>query len=257
MNLSLARTIANLVYPIAGIKIDPDRLLKDLNQMKRHLWTRQDRYGPDVKHWHGICLYSISGRTNDLRTADRLPVYKTPAGEKCPYVCNEVLPQFKAPCLRGVLYRLKAGAKIGEYRDYGENRFTAGNVRVHIPVVTNDKIVMFVERKPYHFPAGTAWYFDASSRHSVENNSRVDRIHLVVDFKSCDGIESLLKPVTLNDQFRFLFHSLSYYFELVKTFIKFLPTREGRAEREQPKFFDIGFSSCIRHWGIICAASLD
>lgn len=52
-----------------------------------------------------------------------------PAGERCSYICDEVLPQFGAALLRVAFYRLQAGAKIGEHRDCGENR-TMGYVRI-------------------------------------------------------------------------------------------------------------------------------
>ena len=81
-----------LVYPVPTIKIDPARLLADLSSMEDQIWTHQNRYQPDIEHWDGISLYSVGGDMRDLRCADRLPVYKTPAGERCPYICNELLP---------------------------------------------------------------------------------------------------------------------------------------------------------------------
>jgi hypothetical protein len=220
---------STLVYPIHGIKIDPRRLLCDLHRMEEDLWIPQNRYRADVKHWEGISLYSVNGDMHDLRSADRLPIYKTAAGEKCPYICNELLPQFGAPCLRVVFYRLKAGTQIGEHRDYGENRFTTGVVRIHIPVITNDKVLMYVEGNPYHFPVGTAWYFDASVRHAVENNSDEDRIHLVADLKSCDALEHLLKPITLDDRLRFISDALAYYLVVGRTFFRYIRSSQGRA----------------------------
>ena len=220
---------STLVYPMAGIKIAPERLLADLNSMEEHLWIPQNRYRDDITHWEGISLYSVSGDMHDLRSADRPPVYKTAAGEKCPYICNELLPQFGAPYLRVVFYRLKAGSQIGEHRDYGENRFTTGVVRIHIPVITNDKVLMYVKGNPYHFSVGTAWYFDASVRHAVENKSDQDRIHLVADLKLCDGLEKLLKPITIRDRIRFTCHTVVYYQEVAKMFFKYMRTSQGRA----------------------------
>ncbi len=220
---------STLVYPIPSIKIDPERLLADLNSMEEDIWIPQNRYRPDIKHWEGISLYSVNGDMHDLRSADRPPVYKTAAGEKCPYICNELLPQFGATCLRVVFYRLKAGTHIGEHRDYGENRFTTGVVRIHIPVITNDKVLMYVEGNPYYFPVGTAWYFDASVRHAVENNSDQDRIHLVADLKLCEALECHLKPITREDRLRFIYHTMIYYLLMGKVFFSYIWTSQGRA----------------------------
>lgn len=219
----------SLVYPVPTIKIDPARLLADLSSMEEQVWTHQNRYQPDIEHWDGISLYSVGGDMRDLRCADRLPVYKTPAGERCPYICNELLPQFRAPWFRVVYYRLKAGTKIGEHRDLGENRSTAGLVRIHIPVVTNDKVIMYVGGQPYHFPVGTAWYFDATARHRVENNGNDDRIHLVVDLKVCPGLETILKPLTTADRLRLRYLGALFYVKLGETFLRFIWTSEGRA----------------------------
>lgn len=220
---------STLVYPLPNIKVDPDRLLDDLRNMEEGLWRPQNRYKGDVTNWEGISLYSVNGDMHDLRAADRLPVHKTAAGEKCPYICNELLPQFGAPCLRVVFYRLQAGTRIGEHRDIGENRFTTGVVRIHIPVITNEKVRMYVERNPYHFPAGTAWYFDASVRHAVQNNSDQDRIHLVADLKVCDALDKLLKPLTMDDRLRFARHTVTYYLSTAKAFFRYVQTKQGRA----------------------------
>jgi hypothetical protein len=225
----MQETGSTLVYPLSYIHIDPERLLTDFRNMKEDDWVEQNRYKDGFEHWRGIALYSVSGDARDLRCADRLPVRKTTAGERCPYICNELLPQCGAPWLRVVFYRLEAGTQIPEHRDHGQNRHTLGMVRIHIPVITNEKIVMYVEKKPYHFPLGTAWYFDASARHSVENNSDQDRTHLVVDLLACEDLEKRLKPLTLSDHCRYIYLGGRYYINVAETFYKFLWTREGRA----------------------------
>ena len=152
-------TDSDLVYPLKEIKVDSAGLEEDLRRMHEHFWIPQNRYKADITHWDGIAIYSISGDAQDLRCADRLPVKKTPAGDKCPYICSELLPQFHAPWLRVVFYRLKAGTQIPRHRDLGENRAIPGIIRIHVPVVTNNKVIMYVDGTPYYFPVGTAWYF--------------------------------------------------------------------------------------------------
>lgn len=222
-------TGSNLVYALPKIKIDCGRLLADLSNMEEALWTLQNRYKSDITHWDGISLYSVSGKIDDLRCADRLPVYPTAAAERCPYICNELLPQFGAPWLRVVFYRLKAGTVLGEHRDIGENRLTAGLVRIHIPIVTDEKVLMYVGGKSYYFPVGTAWYFDATAKHRVENNSNRDRIHLVVDLKTCDALEACLKPLTAADRTRLLYLAMLSNLVTLKTFVTFVWTSGGRA----------------------------
>ena len=132
--------------------------------------------------WEGVALYSPSGRANNLTLVRHPPVQQTPAGALCPYICNEVLPQFGARWLRVAFYKLEAGKKIGEHRDLVHDGFRRVTVRMHMPVITNQDVVMYVDRRPYHFAPGTAWYLDPTARHKVENNSQEDRIHLMADF---------------------------------------------------------------------------
>ena len=226
---SIPDTGTSLVYPLGRLRVDPVRLEQDLHKMETDYWIHQDRYNPGIKHWDGIALYSMNGDTQDLRVADRLPVHRTAAGEKCAYICDELLPQFRAPWLRVVFYRLRPGTKIGRHRDVGENRMINGIIRVHIPVVTNPGVVMYVADKPYHFPVGSAWYFDATAYHRVENNGTEDRIHLVIDLKLTPELRELLKPLTPNDRLRLSYIYLHHLLDIGKKFYKFVWTPEGRA----------------------------
>jgi hypothetical protein len=216
-----------ICYRLEGISVDPERLRADYERLRDGAWVPQDRYANGITHWTGLALYSVSGEVSDLRCAGRPIVRRTAAGDRCAYVCDELLPQFGAPLLRVALYRLEAHTHIGEHRDYGENR-TMGFVRVHIPIVTNDAVVMYLEDRPYRFLAGEAWYFDASCRHRVDNAGDADRIHLIVDLKPSPQLERLLKPLTLDDRIRFAHHRLEYYRALLRTAGRFVRTREGR-----------------------------
>jgi len=237
-------TESTLVYPLERIKIDVARLQQDLRTMEENFWIPQDRYARQaISHWHGIALYSVNGDPQDLRCADRLPVHKTAAAEKCSYICDELLPQFGAPWLRVVFYRLKGGTKIGRHRDLSENRMIPGIVRIHVPVVTNDRIVMYVDDKPYRFESGTAWYFDATAFHSVENNSDQDRIHLVVDFKVSRELNRMLKPLVLTDRLRLALIFMLHIRGLFKTFFNFATSTDGRKRiraRARQVFFGKG-----------------
>jgi len=215
-----------LCYPLRGITIDPDRLVADLNAVERGQWASQERYQRGTTNWKGLCLYSVSGAADDLRCASR-PTRRTPAGERCAYISDELLPQFRAPLLRVAFYRLDAGTRIGEHCDYGQNR-SMGYVRVHVPVVTNDGVVMYLDGRSYRFRVGEAWYFDASCRHRVENAGADDRIHLIVDLVPTAALGALLKPITSRDRLRFAAHRLAYYREVAATFARFVRTREGR-----------------------------
>ena len=217
-----------LVYPLDKIHVDIVRLLEDLRRMEEGFWIFQNRYKKDIDNWDGVALYSVNGDVHDLRCADHFPVHRTAAGERCSYIEQELLPQFRAPWLRVVFYRLKPGTKIGRHRDIGENRITNGIIRIHVPVITNPGVLMFVADEPYHFPVGTAWYFDATSFHRVENNGTEDRIHLVIDFKMTPELNTILKPLTFSDRMRLSHIAWLHLISYPKNLVRFARTAEGR-----------------------------
>lgn len=215
-------------YSLAGINIDTTKLLEDYHRVAGGSWTDQNRYMKESKNnWNGISVYSINGESDDLRCADRAITKKTPAGENCPYICEDLLPQFDAPLLRVAFYRLKSGTVVGRHKDYGQNR-TMGSVRIHIPVITNPEVTMRVSDNQYHFAVGEAWYFDASCWHSVQNKGSEDRIHLIADFCPSAGLDAHLKPIGMNDRVRFLKARMENYGAVTSAFFDFVRTKEGR-----------------------------
>jgi Aspartyl/Asparaginyl beta-hydroxylase len=218
-----------LTYPIQGIQIDPVRLRADLDNVLQNetLWKRQNKY--KNVGWKGVALYSRTGEPEDLAQTLLLPVHKTKVGSLCPYICDEILPQFGAPWLRVAFYKLEAGAQIGEHRDIVQNQGGRGMARIHVPVITNDKVIMYVGHKPYHYPPGSAWYFDPTAQHAVENLGNEDRIHLLVDFKCTPEFNRLLKPLDLRDRARFAYITTLYYALRLFAFLRLKP--KVRTER--------------------------
>jgi hypothetical protein len=206
----LTQGINTLAYPIENIAIDPSRMRTEYEAVvAQSSWRQQNLYmNPG---WEGIALFSLSGRSDDLTLVRHTPVQRTPAGVLCPYICEEVLPQFGARWLRVAFYKLEAGKRIGEHRDLVHDGFHRVTVRIHLPVVTNEQVLMYVDRRAYYFAPGTAWYFDPTARHKVENNSNEDRIHLMADFLFERALCERLRTPTNQDRVRFAWMSARYY----------------------------------------------
>ena len=90
---------------------------------------------------------------------------------------------------------------------------------------------MYVGGQPYHFPVGTAWYFDATaSSTALEITGTTIGSDLVVDLKLCPGLETILKPLTTTDRLRLRYLWSAFLCkDLDKTFLRFIWTPEGRA----------------------------
>lgn len=72
--------------------------------------------------------------------------------------------------------------------------------RVHVPIVTNPKVLFTVwDQKGVmsekHMGVGEAWYLDTRKPHRAINGGKTDRIHLVMDVESNEELRALLGKV--------------------------------------------------------------
>src|SRR5687768_18563646 len=88
------------------------------------------------------------------------------------------------------LMKLDAGAVIREHSDH-DLSFEEGEVRFHIPVITNPGVAFFIEDEQLFMQEGTCWYLNLSLKHRVNNFGTHDRVHLVVDGKVNDWVRDL------------------------------------------------------------------
>lgn len=173
---------------------DPQQLQADLQQVAAEEWIghyRNDEYEGD---WALAPLRSVAGHPAVIHASPIGPkedFYKnTPLLERCSYF-KQVLAQLKCRLGSARLMRLGAGARILEHSDdMGQGAVT--EVRLHIPVQTNDQVRFMVDHQPVIMQVGEMWYADFSKLHSVENNGAEPRIHLVVDCLLNDWLKNTL-----------------------------------------------------------------
>ena len=141
--------------------------------------------------WSAIPLRSVDGKTDSIIVSPfENAVYKdTPFLEESPSLQN-VLQTFKCPLKAVRLLKLNAGAFIKEHRD-ADLSFEKGEIRLHIPVITNDYVEFYLDKERMHLKEGECWYLNFNLLHSIINNSNTDRIHLVVDATVNDWVKEL------------------------------------------------------------------
>jgi hypothetical protein len=138
-----------------------------------------------VKHyegeWNAIPLRSIDGKTDNIiiSPAQNNNYKDTVFLEHSPYM-NTVLQTFQCPLLAVRLLKLNAGSSIKEHRD-AELNFESGEIRLHIPVLTHADVEFFLAKERMHLKAGECWYMNFNLLHAINNNSTINRIHLVID----------------------------------------------------------------------------
>lgn len=137
-------------------------------------------------------MRSIGGHTKQIfpkHNAEE-PYADTEILARCEYV-QEILTKIECEKEAVRFMLLGAGAKIREHRDYFIG-IEDGTIRLHIPVITNEKVEFYLDNEQIKMQEGELWYLDFYQNHRVENYSEEDRIHLVIDCKVNDWLTERL-----------------------------------------------------------------
>jgi len=67
--------------------------------------------------------------------------------------------------------------------------------RVHIPILTNEKVFFFVGGEQKNLKEGEAWEINNATIHSVENHSDEERVHLIADWVPKSTLRAEDKPL--------------------------------------------------------------
>lgn len=85
---------------------------------------------------------------------------------------------------RVMLARMAAGGVIQPHRD--ANPAAKWPHKIHVPLVTNDKVIFRVEGDERHLAEGQAVEVNNMGTHSVDNLGATDRIHLIFEYYDAD-----------------------------------------------------------------------
>lgn len=140
--------------------------------------------------WKSISLRSASGASSDIYSnyTDQ-PFKDTPLLAELPYI-QSILADWKCEKETVRFLALYPGSEIKPHKDLGCS-YQDGNFRLHIPILTNDKVDFVVEKENYSLAPGSCWYMDFSKEHSVKNGGDTVRIHLVIDCLSNEWTDQL------------------------------------------------------------------
>ncbi|OEK03953.1 aspartyl beta-hydroxylase [Roseivirga sp. 4D4] len=173
-------------------KFDPVRLKKDMIDLQKVSWIDHFVTQNYEGNWSVIPLTAQRGRDHPVLMASAVPdnddFVPTPYLKECPYY-QELLGIFETKLLSVRLMKLTAGSEIKEHRDYDLDE---EDVRLHIPIQTNEDVHFYVNQKEVLMAEGECWYLRLSDPHRVMNNSEQDRIHLVMDMKLNDWLTKTL-----------------------------------------------------------------
>lgn len=187
-------TISILKFPFS---FDPQLLQKDACGFAADDWIPHFNTQYYEGDWSGIALRAAKGAHVQLYSDPNATegFVDTLMMERCSYV-PKVLETFQCEMTSVRFLRLSAGSHIRRHRDY-QLGFEDGEIRIHIPVVTNPQVEFILNDERVYMKEGEAWYLNFNHYHSVNNSSSTDRIHLVMDCVVNDWLLSHFQEASL------------------------------------------------------------
>ncbi len=157
---------------------DADRLAAEVHALPAIAWV------PHPGNYPGndaVMLVTPEGQLTNGFAGQMAPTEYLRA---CPYI-TEIMGEIGAVWGRSRLMGLGAGASVPPHVDVNYHWRT--HQRIHIPVITNPRVLFTCGDESVHMAAGECWVFDSFRMHNVHNSGSEKRVHLVLD--TVDGEE--------------------------------------------------------------------
>jgi hypothetical protein len=183
------------------IRFDVERMRADLARLTSGEGWLEHYDGGLSTDFRAILLKSKNGETSgpqsQLPSWDFADFKRTIYVDRLPYF-RELMDRLLCPQGRMRILRLAPGCVIGEHRDVGAEVGCVAfrQVRLHVPIITNDRVTFFVGGEKIKMQAGHLYYVNFSKRHYVRNDGTEARIHLVMDLKVNDWLGQLFPKTT-------------------------------------------------------------
>lgn len=158
-------------------------LLAEVDQLTADHWITHFNTGYHDGGWTGIPLLSEHGDGDSLYAASTeqpsFDVRPMPFGQRCPLLLAAIA-QLHCRVKSARLLRLAPGSVIREHVD-ADLIWREGEARLHIPLVTHDRVEFYVDGERVLMRDGECWYLNLSRPHRVQNLGTTARVHLVLD----------------------------------------------------------------------------
>ena len=166
------------------LTFNADKMAAEVLDLEATTWKAHYNTAHYSGDWSIIPLHAPGGDIHNListpaGTTGAIPFADTVFLKRCPYI-STVLNQLQCEKRSVRLMYLAPGAIIKPHSDQQlsvEDR----EVRLHLPVMTNDEMYFYLEEERVKMDAGTCWFLNLSLTHRLENKGQTGRIHLVVD----------------------------------------------------------------------------
>lgn len=190
------------------IRFDVARMMADLDAFaSSEAWL--SHYDAALSQgWRAILLKSkngdVSGPRSQYPSWDFSDFRRTPYVEQLPYF-RELMDRIECPQGRMRIMRLGPGMVINLHRDVGAEVGCVAfrQVRLHVPIVTNDRVTFFVGGEKIKMQPGHIYYVNFSKPHYVRNDGAEARTHLVMDLKVNAWLAQAFPKTSAWEEFEF------------------------------------------------------
>jgi hypothetical protein len=169
--------------------VDISALREAVLQIPEELWNLEDSLKPNRFETLDRTRHIVFRFVKDLK--DWRTDYERPLWAQWQPLLQPVLDAAVKPYgySRGVfprvmLARMAPGGIIQPHRDNMPAALWPH--KIHVPLLTNDKVGFYIEPKTYHFPVGEAVEVNNLDVHAVKNEGDSDRIHLIFEYYDPD-----------------------------------------------------------------------
>ena len=176
------------------LSIDIDRLGKCYFDFRSKLGFRKD--DKTLRDFNAICVNRIPDDENSITGGNIRGLYWTKPDttnheeqrlEKVEeHLYTELCPEFKDTYVEEVYNLITSKFKLGRVRFLMKPPRSClswhrdPEMRLHIPIITNEGCRMIIEDTSFHMPSnGNGYITDNTKYHNFFNGSEVDRVHLV------------------------------------------------------------------------------
>jgi hypothetical protein len=177
------------------MQVDSDQLRSEIDSIRPELWGERR----DDVHTQVDALF-VKG----YPPVQRKPDEDRPILESLPYLRHIIYEKLTGTPGKCVIAKMKPMALVLMHRDgymanpaVGDRYFHdyfSSTFRIHIPVVTNDKVLFFCHNAFFHMPAGEVWTVNNLSDHAVINDHPTEyRTHIIVDIHPNAATFELMK----------------------------------------------------------------
>jgi quercetin dioxygenase-like cupin family protein len=181
--------LKNLVLSLTEEQWSSFSLRQNRYEVHQHTQTIGLVYDPDFRHSHPTRLPTLQMFEAAIHPALCMAAdhfEETDTGQRL--IKEHGLGYF----IRASLVRLRAGCSIAEHQD--KNFSLAHSHRVHLPIITNDRVRFTVGKETINMREGQLFEINNRRLHSVHNDGTEDRVHLILDFvlpgeKCCCGVK--------------------------------------------------------------------